>query len=47
MNERFLRNVIEVSKNKPVNLEKLEIIPKNWLNDENLKWVEQNDRIIK
>ena len=44
---KFLKNIVEIRKNKPLNLEKLEPIPIKWLNEENLKWMEQNERIIK
>ena len=40
---KFLKNVVEIRKNKPLNLEKLEPIPIKWLNEENLNWVMKND----
>ena len=40
---KFLNIVIESRKNKPINLKKLEDIPYNWLNKENLNWIKEND----
>ena len=40
---KFLNIVIEARKNKPINVKKLEDIPYNWLNEENLNWIKENE----
>lgn len=45
--QKFLNIVIEARKNKPINAKKLEDIPYNWINQQNLDWVKQNDECTK
>ena len=40
---KFLNIVIKARENKPINVKKLEDIPYNWLNEENLNWIKEND----
>ena len=40
---RFLNIVIEIRKNKPLNVKILDKIPIQYLNEENLKVVKEND----
>ena len=40
---KFFNIVIEARKNKPINVKKLEDIPYNWINEENLNWIKEND----
>ena len=44
---KFLNIVIEARNNKPINIEKLEDIPYNWINDNNFNWVKQKDECTK
>lgn len=40
---KFLNQVIEIRRNKPINIKKLADIPYEWLNEENLNLVKNND----
>lgn len=43
---KFLKIVLEVRKNKPINVKRLEDIPYKWLNEENLNWVRERKSFI-
>ncbi len=39
--KRFLEIVLDVRKNKPINIKELDPIPTKWMNSENLKYIIQ------
>ena len=39
--KKFLEMVMEVRKNKPINISNLQDIPLKWINDENKEWIKK------